>query len=303
MAKFISPPILSRRFGRSLGIDLSPDEKQCNFDCLYCELRGAKTVEIIQNPPSVEGVIKELAEALRKFPDIDVITLTANGEPTLYPHLKELVGEINKLKGGKKLLILSNGSRIYDKNVQEALLGIDIVKLSLDSAVPNTFKKLDRPHKSVNLEQMIEGMREFSGVFKNELVLEILVVENFNDTRDDFILLNAIINLVKPARVDISTIDRPSAYKVKAVSYDTLEILSREIKNTPTLIAKREEGGKSASNLSEEEILRLLKMRPQSERDVQNLLDDESQKRLERLLEEGKITKISAANVLFYKLC
>ncbi|MDR1615178.1 MAG: radical SAM protein [Campylobacteraceae bacterium] len=301
MSNFIFGPVQSRRFGLSLGIDLSPDKKQCNFDCLYCELKGAKSVDTIQNPPTVQSIIDALKSALIKFSDISVITVTANGEPTLYPYLKELAREINRLKKDKKLLILSNGSLIADKSVQEALLEFDIVKLSLDTVLPKVFKKLNRPHNSVKLELIMEGMREFAHIFKNELVLEILVVKNFNDTRDEFIALNRIINEIAPSRVDISTIDRPSAYKVDAVSLEVLEILSREIKNIPLLIAKRN----SAVNMREfslDEIIELLRRRPQSVEDVDMLFDKKSKERLNRLLHEGRVDTVDAAGTIFYKI-
>ena len=76
-------PIPSRRFGISLGVDLSPSKKQCNFDCLYCELEGAKTIDKMDTYPSVDEVIKAIKENFLIHPRIDVITLTANGEPTL----------------------------------------------------------------------------------------------------------------------------------------------------------------------------------------------------------------------------
>ncbi|MDR1554701.1 MAG: radical SAM protein [Campylobacteraceae bacterium] len=302
MSNFIFGPVQSRRFGLSLGIDLSPDKKQCNFDCLYCELKGAKSVDAIQNPPSVQSIIDALKSALIKFPNIDIITITANGEPTLYPHLKELVRQINALKNDEKLLILSNAACINDAKVRDALLDIDIVKLSLDAVTPKIFKKLNRPHNSVKLELMTEGMREFAHVFKNELVLEILVVKNFNDTRDEFIALNRIINEIAPSRVDISTIDRPSAYKVDAVSFEALEILSREIKNIPVVIAKRGEFAKTSLNLNEDEIIQLLKMRPQSEKDMQNILDKNAQQVLQDLLKGEKVELVNIAGVNFYKL-
>ncbi|MDR1977014.1 MAG: radical SAM protein [Campylobacteraceae bacterium] len=301
MFKFIFGPVSSRRFGLSLGVDLSPDIKQCNFDCLYCELKGAKTVDTMQNPPSVKEITDELKTALKKYPDIDVITVTANGEPTLYPYLKELAREINGLKCDKKLLILSNGALITDKSVQEALLEFDIVKLSLDAATPQLFKKLDRAHKSVDLERMIEGMKEFSGVFKNELVLETLVVKDLNDTRDDFLALNRVINEIKPSRIDLGTIDRPSAYRVLPVSFETLEILSREIENVPLVIVKRK-AIVSPKEFSLDEIIQLLRRRPQSAEDIEAFFDKESKERLKKLLDEGRAETVSVAGVVFYKI-
>jgi len=132
--KFIFGPVSSRRFGSSLGIDLSPDQKSCNFDCLYCELKKAKTLRAIKNEPNSKVIINELKNALNEFKDIDVITLTANGEPSLYSDLLNLITQINTLKTTQKSLILSNGSAVLNPNAIEALLNLDIVKFSLDSA-------------------------------------------------------------------------------------------------------------------------------------------------------------------------
>ena len=70
-------PIPSRRFGISLGIDLSPSKKQCNFDCLYCELEPAKTVSTMDEYPSVDDIITAVQESFSKHEKIDVLTITA----------------------------------------------------------------------------------------------------------------------------------------------------------------------------------------------------------------------------------
>ena len=204
-------PINSRRFGMSLGIDLSPKQKSCNFDCVYCELKGAKPVEEIENPPSVNEIISALKEALKAHQNIDVITLTANGEPTLYPHLKELVAKVNEIKGKAKTLILSNGSGARDQKICEALQELDIVKFSLDSAVQSTFKKIDRNKSGIEVGELVKAMAKFRKEFNGELVLEILVVAGFNDKEEEFIALNEAINEIAPHRVYVGTIDRPPA--------------------------------------------------------------------------------------------
>lgn len=94
--KSIFGPVNSRRFGSSLGIDLSPALKQCNFDCLYCELAPSATTDKQANVVEVATIINELREHLND--KIDVITITANGEPTLYPYLDELIDALNKIK-------------------------------------------------------------------------------------------------------------------------------------------------------------------------------------------------------------
>jgi len=86
-------PVNSRRFGISLGIDLSPSFKQCNFDCLYCELAPTPTMSKQTHSINVKEYIDAVKIALEKNPEIEVITLTANGEPTLYPELSKLIDE------------------------------------------------------------------------------------------------------------------------------------------------------------------------------------------------------------------
>ncbi|MDY0263611.1 MAG: radical SAM protein, partial [Sulfurospirillum cavolei] len=103
---------------------------------MYCELKGAKTVDTIHDAPSVQSVLDALQKALQIHRNLDVVTLTANGEPTLYPDLKLLIEAMHALVNRPKLLILSNGSTIGDLLVQEALYPLDIVKLSLDCATP-----------------------------------------------------------------------------------------------------------------------------------------------------------------------
>ena len=300
MAGLTFGPITSRRFGTSLGVDLSPDIKQCNFDCVYCELKGAKPVATIDNAPLVKDVVNAVKAALEKYQDIDVITLTANGEPTLYPYLEELVGALNTIKTTQKLLILSNGATITNAFTCKALQKIDIVKLSLDCVSERCFKRIDRPLKGISVRELIQGMKAFKKSFTGEFVLEVLVVEGINDKEEEFILLNQVINEIGPHRVDVGTIDRPPAYDVKGVSYERLEALALMIETIPVSVASKRVYSEAKKSFSIEELLSTLAKRPQSMEDVHQMYDDETKKRLEKLLKEEKVTCKDVAGVTFY---
>ena len=294
-------PINSRRFGMSLGIDLSPKQKSCNFDCVYCELKGAKPVEEIENPPSVNEIMGALKEALKAHQNIDVITLTANGEPTLYPYLKELVAKVNEIKGKAKTLILSNGSGARDQKICEALQGLDIVKFSLDSAVQSTFKKIDRNKSGIEVNELIKAMAKFRKEFKGELVLEILVVAGFNDKEEEFTALNEAINEIAPHRVDVGTIDRPPAYNVKGVDASRLEELASKIKGVPVTIARAHKI-EQKYEFSKSEILAMLERRPQTTANVEENFSEHSKQILNKLLQDGAVYQTDVAGVKFYKL-
>ena len=294
-------PINSRRFGMSLGIDLSPKQKSCNFDCVYCELKGSKPVEEIENPPSVNEIISALKEALKAHQNIDVITLTANGEPTLYPYLKELVAKVNEIKGKAKTLILSNGSGARDQKICEALQGLDIVKFSLDSAVQSTFKKIDRNKSGIEVNELIKAMAKFRKEFRGELVLEILVVAGFNDKEEEFTALNEAINEIAPHRVDVGTIDRPPAYNVKGVDASRLEELASKINGVPVTIARAHKI-EQKYEFSKSEILAMLERRPQTTANVEENFSEHSKQILNSLLQDGVVYQTDVAGVKFYKL-
>ncbi|EAI3669873.1 radical SAM protein [Campylobacter upsaliensis] len=290
-------PVNSRRFGLSLGVDLSGAKKQCNFDCVYCELDAAKPIREQESVLSVEEILTELKAVLKKDVKFDVLTLTANGEPSLYPHLKELILELKKLIKDKKILILSNGTAVLDEEKMRTLMLCDIVKFSLDSANEKTFYKIDRALKGIDLSKMIEKMAEFRVKFSGALVMEILVIKGFNDNKEEFILLNDALAKIAPMRVDLSSIDRPPAYAVSGVDEMRLLELSGLINSVPVFIAKRH---KAILSFSEKELLKTLRLRPQSELDVE-CFDAKSRQNLQTLLEKGQIKSVNLAGVKFYK--
>lgn len=293
-------PIPSRRFGISLGIDLSPSKKQCNFDCLYCELEGAKTVDKMDTFPSVDEIIKAIKESFKNHPKMDVITITCNGEPTLYPKLSELIDEINKMKGETKTLILSNGSTIYKKEIFDTLLKIDIVKLSLDCVSEKCFKKLDRQNKSVEIDKIVPSMIEFSQKTKKDFVLEILFVKDVNDKDEEIELLFNAVKQINPKRVDIGTIDRPPAFKVNPVSYEFLEDVANKFEGLNVNIVFKNRP-KQIISYNKEEILSMINRRPLTIEDIENMFDSQSKIFLEELIRNEEIGLVDNAGIKFYK--
>lgn len=292
-------PVNSRRFGISLGIDLSVAFKQCNFDCLYCELAPAPTMTKQTHSIGVKYYIDAVQIALKKYPQIEVITITANGEPTIYPYLDDLVDSLNKIKKDKKLLILSNSSLITKKTIFETLKKIDIVKLSLDCATKECYKKLDRVDSSIDTNKMIEAIFNFQKEFKNDLILEILFVDTINNKEEELNKLYDILCRLNPTRIDIGTIHRPPAYPVKAISYEELKYIADFMKPLNISIAHM---SKISLNryLDENEILNLLDKRPQTLDDIDNLLNETSKEIFYNLLKMEKIIIKNQAGVDFY---
>ena len=291
-------PINSRRFGTSLGIDLSPALKQCNFDCLYCELAPAPTIAVQIHTVTVELIISQLKEHLNE--NIDVITITANGEPTLYSHLDELIDEIDKLKGTAQTLILTNSATLTNKETFNSLLKLDQVKLSLDAISEDVFKKIDRPHSDIEIKEIVKAVQEFSKIYKGKLFIEILFVHTLNDTKQEIQKLNKALLKIDAQRIDIGTIDRPPAYPVAGISYKELYEISLLFESSlPIHIASRKNTKQSKTKYLEDEILNTLDKRPLTLDDINILLDEASMKRLEKLIDEKKILKKQLGSLEF----
>lgn len=301
MQNIIFGPIHSRRFGISLGMDLSPQKKQCNFDCLYCELGGAKSVGAMQDVLEVDQILPPLLEVLSSNPTLDVITLSANGEPTLYPHLYELISQIKQITQGKyKTLILSNGSLFGESKVQKALREFDIVKFSFDCCSPQCFKKLDRPFKELDLERIKKGILEFSKFYEGELVAEVLVIKNLNDTLGEMQKIAGFLREVGVARVDLGTLDRPPAYAIEGVGVERLQELSEVFDGVYVSIPTRSEAylEKRTRLESEEDVLELLKKRPIGVSEFETLF--EGVEFCQSLLQKGEVAIKKVANMEFF---
>ena len=282
----------------SLGIDLSPAVKQCNFDCLYCELAPSATVSSQTQTITVDEIIKEILPHLNDT--VDVITLTANGEPTLYPHLSELIDEIDTIKNSTETLILTNSATLVDKNIFNALLKLDQVKLSLDAISSDVFKKIDRPHVDIDISQVVERVTAFSKVYKGKLFIEILFVHGLNDTKEEIEKLNDVLLNLECKRIDLGTIDRPPAYPVVGISYKELFEASLMFDNSlPIHIASRVHAEPNNAYYNDEEIVNTLDKRPLTIDDINLLFDEDSKNRLEELINDGKIVKKLVSNLEF----
>ena len=82
--RYLFGPVPSRRFGRSLGIDLTP-HKTCSLDCVFCQLGRTpqKTLERKAYVPTAD-VIAEIDHWLQTDGHADYLTLSGSGEPTLH---------------------------------------------------------------------------------------------------------------------------------------------------------------------------------------------------------------------------
>jgi wyosine [tRNA(Phe)-imidazoG37] synthetase (radical SAM superfamily) len=204
-------PVNSRRLGRSLGIDCF-QEKICNLNCIYCEVGETilLTCERAEYTPATEifAEIDAYCRQSERVAELDFVTVTASGEPTLHVDLGKILAYLKKVTS-KPLAVLTNGTTLSDKQVCAELALADVVIPSLDAALPASFRKLDRPAACLDLKRIIGGLVSFSRQYQGELWLEILFARGMNDSDEDVSALRQVVDRMHIDRLQLNTVARP----------------------------------------------------------------------------------------------
>lgn len=209
--KHIFGPVLSRRLGLSLGIDLIPF-KTCSYDCAYCEC-GHTTDKTVtrQDFFPAEDVLAELQGVLSSRPHLDTITLAGSGEPTLARSLGPVIAFVKREYPEYLMSVLTNGSLLTRRDVQDELLPADRVIPTLTSVFQQTFERIHNPHPSLKIETIIKGMVTFRERYEGAIWLEVFVIPDLNTADAELAGLKEAIDRIDPDLVQLNTLDRPAA--------------------------------------------------------------------------------------------
>jgi wyosine [tRNA(Phe)-imidazoG37] synthetase (radical SAM superfamily) len=221
--RFVYGPVPSRRLGISLGVDVVPF-KNCSYDCVYCQL-GRTTNHTINRSSfvSLDPVISQIKEIVERNSDIDYITLSGSGEPTLNSDIGEI---IRRIKGFTKIpvAVLTNGSLLWREEVKEDLSQADLVVPSVDAVSEQVFKKVNHPVEGLDLKKVLEGIKEFCAGFRGKVYVEIMLVKGLNDSEEEMEKLNQFVRQLRANRIQLNTVVRPPA-QADAKPLDEQELL------------------------------------------------------------------------------
>ena len=237
-------PVISRRLGSSLGINLLPaNRKVCSFNCIYCECGSTPATLNNSMLPSKDKVIKEIEKALedqkKQNKTIDTITFAGNGEPTLhpkFPHIIEsVIGLRNRYFPNSRIAVLTNASRIHKPAILNALSMIEDPVLKIDSGIEKTLKLIDCPVESFNLENAVKIMEKMKGDFILQTMFIKGVVNNTpfdNTTEEEVSAWLKIVERIKPRLVQIYSLSRiPATSDVEKIDLSVLNSISERVQN------------------------------------------------------------------------
>ena len=242
--KTVFGPVISRRLGVSLGINLLPnDSKLCSFDCIYCECgwNPKKRDKKVVLPARVEvsdmlrdELIKMNTESLVP----DVITFAGNGEPTLHPEFAGIIDDTIQIRDelcpNARIAVLSNSTMLHKASVVEALKKVDDNILKLDSGITSTILLLDQPVGKFDLKKGVNNLKQFDG----ELIIQTMFIRGKyneiaidNTTEEEVFAWKALINEIRPKSVMIYTIARDTpSNDLQNVPLDELEKIAVSVR-------------------------------------------------------------------------
>ena len=215
-------PIRSRRLGSSLGVNVLPTKgKLCNFDCIYCEC-GWNSDGVSDNRfPSLAEVKEALEAKLSRLSEggveVDSITFSGNGEPTVNPDFAAIVDATVHLRNlyypSAKISVLSNATMLERKDIFEALRKVDNPILKIDASSDELIAMINRPQGVYSLDRVIDRLARFEGDFILQTMF--LHSDDFDSHTEEALEgWRNIVRQLRPREVMVYTIDRETPDKM-----------------------------------------------------------------------------------------
>ncbi len=297
-------PVPSRRLGYSLGVDILP-LKTCNLNCVYCEL-GRTNRETNRRKAWVPAavILPEIEKALKTTDRIDFITLSGSGEPTLNTELGEMIRGIKDMTD-IPVAVITNGTLLWLPEVREDLHMADLVLPSLDAADKTAFKKINRPHGTLDLEKIIDGLTVFRSEYHGPIWLEILLARGINDSPEQIQALVEAVRRIQPDKVQLNTVVRPPAEAgIEPLSHEELVSLRKKFGERAEVIAHFEAGEqKNLSRDVEAEVVALCARRPVTLEEIVASLGfarQEVDRAIASLVFDGRLAAVPHGRKVYY---
>lgn len=162
------------RFGRNIHYLRVSLTDKCNLRCVYCmaeDMVFRPSAELMQDD--------ELLTLVRLFVDLgfDKFRLTG-GEPTIRPHLPNIVRAMKETPGVSAISMTTNGILLRELAYPLKEAGMERVNISIDSLDPARFKRITRWG---NVESVWDGILAAEEAGLTPIKLNAVVVRGYND--------------------------------------------------------------------------------------------------------------------------
>jgi wyosine [tRNA(Phe)-imidazoG37] synthetase (radical SAM superfamily) len=297
---FAYGPIPSRRLGRSIGVSPIP-AKTCSYACVYCQLKKTNHHQIKRESFFKKQNIFQDIQKVIKGNSADYITFVGDGEPTL---CKDIGWLINKCKENFDIpiAVITNGSLLFQKEVRRDLQNADVVLPTIDAGTDDIFKKINRPWKNIDFDEMIQGIVDFTKDFKGKIWAEVMLVKALNDSEKALKNIKFQLDKINPDKIYITTPVRPPAEKWVTPPEPEKILYAQTILNNTLNIIERENGNFGVSNFTNAfealyEISSRHPLREEQALEIENKFFQQGT--LEKMLDRGELTKYKYQGIFY----
>ena len=300
-------PVPSRRLGRSLGINNIP-AKICSYSCIYCQLGRTTRISIerrsFYDPKKLFRIVKnKVEEAKSRDERIDYLTFVPDGEPTLDENLGIEIGMLKEI--GIPTAVLTNASLLWRDDVIDDLLKADLVSLKVDAVNEDIWRIINRPHRSLRINEILDGIIRFSDEFKGRLITETMLIDGYIDNLED---IADFLSKIRPCKAYIAIPTRPPAESwVKPAGEETINrafnIFSKSLGEDAVEYLIGYEGSSFAlTGDLERDLLSIMSVHPMREDGVNEVLRRANANWgiIDKMLNERKIVRLEYDGHIYY---
>lgn len=251
-------------------------------------------------------VRRKVGEAALRKERIDYLAFVPDGEPTLDINIGEEISLLRKI--GIPVAVITNSSLLWQESVREGLLDADFVSLKVDAVSQDLWKHVNRPHKSLSLDIVLDGIKEFAKEFRGTIVSETMLIDGlkYDGWLEEVAEFLKGLKRLDKAYVSIPT--RPPAEKwVKPAKEEVLnfafQIFSEKLGSDRVEFLISYEGNAFAftGNL-EEDLLGITAVHPMRKEALEEFLKKANTNWhiVEKLLEENKLIELEYEGNKYY---
>jgi len=303
-------PVPSRRLGKSLGINNIP-AKTCSYSCVYCQLGRTTNMttkrQAFYKPEDMfKQVKRKVDDAVSRNERIDYLTFVPGGEPTLDINFGKIISILRQIE--IPIAVMTNISLIWQEDVKEDLLEANLVSLKVDAVSEDLWKRINRPHKDLKLDAVLNGVAKFADEFKGEIISETMLIDGIN-YGDEFEKVAGFLKHLK--RLDkayIAIPTRPPAEKwVKPANEEILnaafQVFAEKLDADRVEYLIGYEGNAFAfTGRVEEDLLSITAVHPMRKEAVKEFLKKANTdwRVIEKILEEDKLIELGYEGSKYY---
>jgi wyosine [tRNA(Phe)-imidazoG37] synthetase (radical SAM superfamily) len=274
-------PVPSRRLGQSLGINNVPT-KTCSYTCVYCQV-GQTTLKIARpraffTPQEIREAVSARVEQVRAGGGaIDYLTFVPDGEPTLDARLGESIDALRPL--GIPVAVISNATLLDRDAVRQALAKADLVSLKVDTVDEAAWRRINLPHRDLDLAVVLDGIRRFAAAYGGALITDTMLIAGINDGEPELRATAAFLEEVRPETAYIAVPTRPTTvHGIEGADEVALtrayQIFTARLPRVE-LLTGHETGGFGHTGDARADLLSITAVHPMREPAVRRLLADD----------------------------